>query len=214
VIGSLRVLTLMFAATSIGHSALAVRQQTATQGESAGSADSVCIAIVLPIVTGVEGDATAVAKSLQELFVSYLTGPSLRSLALDARLSSQATEEARQKQCPRVVTVTLIRKQRGGGSRLGSVIGQAAGTAAWNIPGSTVTRGATAAGAEAVRATSESTRAKDEIQLDYRVTSAEGGAVLLAPKSDKLKARANGEDLVTPLVAKAAEAILAAVAKK
>ena len=215
---SVRLLTLMMAATSIGHSALAIRQQAVQSGEHAASADSVCVAIVLPGVTGVAGDATAVAKSLQELFISYLTGPSLRSLALDARLASQATEEARQKQCVRVLTATLTRKQSGGGSKLGGVLGQAAGTAAWYLPGSTntaaVTRGATAAGAEAVRATSQSTRAKDEIQLDYRVTSADGGAVLLAPKSDKLKAKADGEDLVTPLVAKAAEAIAAAVIRK
>jgi hypothetical protein len=49
--------------------------------------------------------------------------------------------------------------------------------------------------------------------MEYRVNSTDG-AVVLAPKSDTLKAKSNGEDIVTPLIAKAADAIAAAVSKK
>jgi hypothetical protein len=40
------------------------------------------------------------------------------------------------------------------------------------------------------------------------------GTALLAPKTDRLKARSNGEDIITPLVAKAADAVATAVARK
>src|SRR5258708_27858324 len=97
------------------------------------NADAACVAIVMPSVDGVE-DSTAVAASVRSLFQSYLTGPSLRSIALDAKLVSQATQEAKQKQCPRLLTVSLSRKAgSSGGHKLGA-ISQAAGTAASYIP--------------------------------------------------------------------------------
>ncbi|MEO8075241.1 MAG: hypothetical protein ABI818_02865 [Acidobacteriota bacterium] len=176
-----------------------------------------CTAIVLPAVEGIAGDSAAVASSVRSLFVSYLTGPSMKAVELDARLVSQALEEAKLKDCPRVLTVSLVRKQNGGGHALAGAVGRAAGTAAWYIPGggavgTAAIRGA-AAGAEAVGYAASSTRAKDEIRIEYRVTSTDG-ATILPVKSDKAKAKSDGEDLLTPLVARASEVIAAAVGKK
>jgi hypothetical protein len=183
----------------------------------AAPADMVCTAIVLPAVEGIEGDSAAVASSLRAMFVSYLTGPSMKAVPLDARLASQASEEARLKECPRVLTVTLVRKHSGGGHALAGALGRAAGTAAWYIPGGSVAGSAAihgaAAGAEAVGYAAASTRAKDEMRLDYSVKSVDGAAIL-PTKSDKAKAKSDGEDLLTPLVARASEVIGAAVTKK
>jgi hypothetical protein len=141
----------------------------------------------------------------------------MKAVPLDARLTSQAAEEARLKDCPRVLTVALKRKPGGGGGRmLAGAVGRAAGTAAWYIPGSSAGRaiaGSAAAGAEAVGYAAAATRAKDEMRLDYTVKSVDG-ATILTTKSDKAKAKSDGEDLVTPLVARAAEVIAAAVTKK
>ena len=52
-----------------------------------------CVAIVLPSATGVEGDALAFSTSLRDLFASYLTGPSVRAINLEARLASLAFED-------------------------------------------------------------------------------------------------------------------------
>jgi hypothetical protein len=49
--------------------------------------------------------------------------------------------------------------------------------------------------------------------IQYRVTTADGAAVL-GPKSDSQKANADGEDLVTPLVTRAAEAVANVIVKK
>lgn len=207
-----RLLTLAIVAMSM------VRSSPAA-GASWRDQDSTprCIAMVLPSVQGVDGSATEVGTALRDLFASYLTGPAIRTVTLDTRLPSQAVEEARQKECGLVLVASLTRK-RGGGGVLGKALGQAAGTAAWHIPGggtvgSAVARGAAAGSAQAVAAMATSTRAKDEMRLEYRMSSLDGAA-RLAPTTDKAKAQSDGEDLLTPLVARAAEAIVGVLAKK
>jgi hypothetical protein len=140
-----------------------------------------------------------------------------RSLLLDSRLASHAAEEARQKQCAHLLTLTLTRKRAGGGAGLlGKVVGQAGSSAAWGMPigsvGGAVARGATVATTQAISELASSTKARDEVRLDYTLTSAADGKTRLGPKTDKAKAKADGEDLLTPMVERAAEAI-AAVAK-
>ncbi len=194
---------------------IALSVVTHAQDKPSTSADTPCIAIVLPSVEGVD-DSTSVAQSVSGLFQSYLTGPSIRSMPLDAKLLSQATQEAVQKQCTKVLTVSLTRKAGSAGNRKLGAISQAAGTAAGYIPAAgaaEVAVGGAAASAGAVSSLAYSTHAKDEMHIEYRVNTADG-AVVLASKSETLKAKSNGEDIVTPLVAKAADAIAAAVSKK
>jgi hypothetical protein len=177
-----------------------------------------CVAVMLPRARGVDGDATAFSTSLRDLFMSYLTGPSIRAIALDAKLPSQAIEEARQKECDFIVLSTVTRVHHDG-SGLGRALGQAAGTAAaYGIPygGSGATaaaRGAAVAGAYAVSNMSYSTKAKDEITLEYRVGTLER-VTTASPTSKKAKAKQDGEDLLTPMVETASETIAAAVSKR
>src|SRR6185295_18213361 len=152
-----------------------------------------CIAVVLPSVQGVEGSATEVGASVRDLFTSYLTGPSVRTVALEARLVSQALEEARQKACEHILVVTLTRKHSGGG--LGKALGQAAGAASWYVPGgstvgSAIARSAAIGGAQAVATMAASTRAKDEIRIDYSISSLDDAARAV-PKTDRAKAQAD-----------------------
>src|SRR5262249_19623363 len=107
---------------------LALALLAPAQDKPAPAPDAPCVAIVLPSVEGVD-DSTTVATSVRTLFQSYLTGPSLRSVALDARLQSQANEEAIQKQCTKVLTVSLTRKAGGNGKSKVATAAQAAGTA-------------------------------------------------------------------------------------
>jgi len=169
-----------------------------------------CVALVLPRVQGVAGD---VAAGVRDLFAKYLSGPSIRTILVDARLESQAMEEVRQKACAHVLTVTLTHK-RGGGALKRALV-QGAGGAAMFLPGgasigSAVVRNAAMGGAQAMVTMAASTRAKDEIRLEYGVVAVDG-SVLVALKSDKAKAQADGEDIVTPLVERAAVVIAAAL---
>jgi hypothetical protein len=174
-----------------------------------------CIALPLPNLRGADGSSTELATALRDLVSSFLTGPSLRTVALDARLADQALEEASQKNCGTVLTVTLTRKKPGGGA-FGKVLGDAAGAAAWHLPyggsaGSTAARSAAIVGATAASSMASNTRAKDEMHIEYRLAS--DGQAAFRDGKDSAKAKADGEDLVTPLVERMATAIAAAVTK-
>ncbi len=191
--------------------------QAPPAGAGADATAPACIAIVLPVVQGVDGSAGDVSGALRALLTSYLTGPSLKAVPLEARLQSQAVEEARQKACGNILTATLSRKRSGGGL-FGKAMGRAAGTAAWYVPGAAsaagvVARGAVIAGAEAVSTVAANTKAKDEMSLDYRFSSLDAAATA-KPVELKAKAETDGEDIMTPLAKKAAEAIAASVLKK
>ena len=185
----------------------------ATASLHAAEPPPTCIAIVLPSVKGVEGNATEVANAVRDLFASYLNGPAIRTIALDARLASQAATEAAQKDCPQMLTVSLVRSHSGG--VLGKAFGQGASVAGWYVPGgasvgAAVARGAAAGGAQAVGTIVASTSAKDEMRLEYTIAPVDA-AGRGSTHTEKAKAKADREDLLTPLVEHAAGAILAAV---
>jgi len=181
----------------------------AAQSESRPPA---CVALTLPSVEGIDGSATSFAAAVRDLFASFLTGPGIKTLQLDSRLPSQAALEAREKECGYVLLATVTRK-RSSGSGVGGVFGRAAGMAAVRTPvgggvAGAIAGSATTAVGQAIYGLASQTRAKDEIALTYRLGAPD--AVLNAtPVSSKAKAKADGEDLLTGLVEKAATAILA-----
>lgn len=158
--------------------------------------------------------------AVREAFSSFLSGPSLSVQPLSARLQSQVRQEASLAGC-KFLLLTTIKHQRktGGGGLLGKMVGGAVQQGAWaasgSVAGSVV--GQVAAGAAAGAASTAihdyATYSKqtDELTLKYRLES--GAGKVLVEKSEKRKANADGEDLLTPLAQKAAEAIAEAVAK-
>jgi len=195
----------------------AISGQGAAPPPQPASTAPACVAIMLPSARGVDGDATVFSTSLRELFMSYLTGPSIRAIALDAKLPAQAIEEARQKECGYLLLTTVTRV-RHDGNGVGRALGRAAGTAAsYGIPyggsvAGSAARSAAVAGAYAISSMSYATKAKDEITLDYRIGTLD--RVTNAPMtSQKEKAKQDGEDLLTPMVENASGAIAAVVSK-
>lgn len=196
-----------------------VAPAAAQEPDASAPADApACVAVVLPSVKGATGDATAFASALRDLLVSYLSGPSLRAIAIDARLPAQAVAEAQQKACGHLLLTSLTRQSKGGGG-WGRAMGRAAGAAAYaGMPyGRSATaaaaRGAAMGGAEAISSMASATRARDEMTLEYRI-----GPVDVAqgapPTSHSAKASSDGEDILTPLVEKAAEAVAAVVVRQ
>lgn len=176
----------------------------------APAAEARCIAVAMPAVQGVPGNAGDAAAGLRDLMISYLTAPSVKIVPLDAKLQSQAGEEARQKNCEPVLVLSLTRKA--GGSRLTQALGQAAGSSAWYVPGggtvaSATARAAAVGGLQVASSLASSTKAKDQVRLEYRLQSA-AGQTELGPKTESETATADGEDLLTPVVMRAAEAIV------
>ncbi len=179
----------------------------------AAQTETPCIGVLVPAVKGGDGSATDAATAAQTLLVNYLSGPSLKVVPLEARLAAHGLEEARIKECGRVLIVTLTRKSTGGGgSRFGRIVGQAGSTAAWHLPGGSAgaaaARTAAAAGGQAVEELASGTRAKDEMRVEWKLVAADNGRQA-GSGNDKAKAESDGEDLLTPLVHKMAEAIVA-----
>jgi hypothetical protein len=180
--------------------------------DAAEAQSPVCVALTLPSVQGVDGPATSFGSGVRDLFVSFLTGPSIKPMLLESRLPSQAALEAQQKGCGQVLLASVTRKHSGGGSATGSILGRAAGIAATRTPigggvvGS-IASSATWASGEAIYMFASQVRAKDEIELAYRVGPPES-VETARPVTSKAKARTDGEDVLTPLVEKAASRIV------
>jgi hypothetical protein len=188
------------------------------QEPAASPGSGICVAVMAATMTGVDGDAAAAGTAVRDLFVTFLTGPSIHPLPLESRLRVQAVEEAKQKNCAYFINVSLSRKRGGGGGGLGAALGRAAGTAAWYVPGAAgaggVVRGVSVATAQVVGDLASSTRAKDELKIEWSLTAADQRGRSLSPRSEKLKARSDGEDLLTPLVQRASETVAETVLRK
>ena len=157
--------------------------------------------------------------AVRETFTGFLTGPTLAVTPLEARLVSQAREEAKQAGCAFLLLPTIKHERKtGGGGFLGKVVAGGVQQGAWSAAGaagSTVGRvAAGAAAGAAANAASDyaaSSQVRDELTLKYRLESAAGE--VLIEKSGKRKAKSDGEDLLTPLVLPAAEAVAQVLAK-
>lgn len=175
------------------------------------------ICVAPPSAQFASTDPTQASNAVNELFKSYLTGPSLSVVPLTARLTSQAREEARRANCKFVLFVTAKLEHQKSSGALGQIAGKAAQEAAWGASfeaSSAAKRVASMGAVGAARAATDvaaTTKVRDELELSYRLES-ETGSVLKEGKS-KQKAKSDGEDLLTPLVEHAAEEIAAIVAK-
>ena len=171
----------------------------------------ICIAPVTAQMAG--GQNAGAVTAVREAFGSYLTGPTLGVVTLTAKLPSQAREEAKRSGCQAILFATVKHERSNPGSLLGKVAGRVE-TQAWQVAAKTrsaAARELVQAAAKTARDVAGSIKSKDELSLGYRLESPDGA--ILASGNDKRKAGADGEDLMTPLVEKAAEAIAAAVAK-
>jgi hypothetical protein len=164
-------------------------------------------------------NANAAMDATRENFLSYLTGPTLKAEALKSRLESQVKEEAKQAGCPflLITTVKLVSK-KGGSNLLGQVAAGAvrqgaweAGVASGNTAGRIAGSAVSAAANQAAYNYAVGIHNKDELTLTYRLEGADGSVLL--DKKESRKAKADGEDVLTPLIQNASEQVVA-VAKK
>ena len=185
------------------------------QKDTATHSTQICLA-----PTAVEAAPTGMdpVTAVRDAFTSFLTGPSLAVQPLSARLQSQVREEAKLAGCRFLLLPSVKHERKSGGGLLGKVAGGAVQQGAWAVTGSAgSTVGRVAAGAVAGAASSAvsdyayGSRSKDELTLKYRLES--GAGALLVEKSEKRKAKSDGEDLLTPVVQRAAEVVAAAVAR-
>ncbi|HVG22505.1 MAG TPA: hypothetical protein VNI02_25925 [Blastocatellia bacterium] len=178
---------------------------------------AVRIGVVIPKAQMSDGvPAAESAEAVRNTFAGFLNGPSVEVVALSARLPEQALEEARQGQCDYILFSSLTQKK--GGGMFGKVMGNVAGAAGSVIPyggsaGGVAARTAATTAIYTTAAIAGSIKAKDELTLEYRLQSTGADAKPVLSNTSKAKAKTDGEDVVTPLVEKAAQTIVGAVRK-
>lgn len=163
--------------------------------------------------------AAELATAIQNSLTQYLKAPNIEVVPLEAALPSAIEVEAKQKECDYVIYSNIAHKKGGGGfgmskafsgviaptvGRMG--IGHT-GSVAGNIAGQVATSAIVSAGTLA-----GNVKAKDEVTFDVRL-QAPGNATPTTSKQLKAKAKADGEDILTPLIEQAAQAIFDAGTK-
>jgi CheY-like chemotaxis protein len=188
-----------------------------TAAGTAKKAGAVRIGIVTPKAQMTGSDAARAAEALRNTFAKYLNGPTIEVVALTARMPSQALEEAKGSGCDYVLHTSLTHKKGGGGGGMfGKALGNIAGAAVGHIPintaGDAAARSAAITGIYTTANIAGSVKAKDELTLDYKLEATDAAKPGVA-KVEKAKAKSDGEDVLTPLIEKAAESIVAATKK-
>lgn len=159
-------------------------------------------------------NSAELAAAMQNTLSEYLKGAKVEVVGLEAKLSSAIADEAKEKGCDFVVYANVSHKKGGGGfgGGFGKAFGQVVahtgggnwGNTAANVAGAVVANTIVAA------TVSQNVKAKDEITLDVKVLAAGDNGSIYA-KQYNAKAKANGEDIITPMIEQVAQAILDAV---
>jgi hypothetical protein len=174
------------------------------------------------VKTGSVGEglnAQDLAAAIKNSLVEYLKTPKIELVQLEAKLPSAIADEAKEKQCDYVIYVNVSHKKGGGGGGFGGMFGKVlapaigatglgnTGSTAGNIAGAVATRSIVSAGQM-----SSNVKSKDEITLDVKLVSSADDSSPLA-KQYKAKAKSDGEDIISPIIEQAAQAILDSVKK-
>ena len=170
------------------------------------------------VKTGTVGDgipAADLGAAVQNSLREYLKVPSIEIVVLEAKLPSAIDAEAKQKDCDMVLYANVAHKKGGGGFGmfkavapvLSSVVPMAgmagvAGAVAGSVASSAIITAANVSG---------NVKAKDEITLDIKLNKADGSNALA--KQFKVKAKSNGDDIISAAVEQAAQAIVDSVGK-
>lgn len=213
--------------------AIAAAAHAGNAGQAHASAPSKSrICLVLPKAQLGQGSSGAdVGEPVRQTMISYLSGPTVEIVPLAARIPVQVEAEAQQSSCEYVLYTSVVQKKGGGG--FGKLLAAAAPIASVMLPGvgglagnygaimagQAVASAASAAAAqnaqqeamEAINGASEQNIKKgDEVTLEYQLTKA-GVTEPFATHSSSAKAKAKGEDLLSPLIEQTAIDVLGAI---
>jgi hypothetical protein len=208
---------------------LALTIATLSGAVAVAQAPAVRVGIVTPKAQLGQGNAGQdVADPVRVLIMSYMAGPALELVPLQARIPAQIEAEARAAGVTHVLYTNVEQKKGRGGmggfmSKVGPMAGMlpgvgALGGAAGSMAASVATQAIATAAAQAaqqsamdslMQAQSGSVKAKDEITLQYQLVTV-GGAKPPLEATLSAKAKQDGEDLLSQLVEQLATAAVTA----
>lgn len=179
--------------------------------------NAVKVGIVMPKASfTAEGvDNNQMALGIRDAVAGYFQGTEVEIVALEARIPQALANEAKEKGCAYILNVAVSQKKGGGG--FGKMFATVAPIMSSVVPvaGMAGTAGAIAGSVAqssimSAASMSSATKAKDSITFEYSLAATEGGAVKIS-NSTKAKAKSDGEDVLSPMMEKMAEAVLVAV---
>lgn len=159
--------------------------------------------------------AADLAAAIQNSLGQHMRSTKIEIVSIDAKLASAQLDEARQKDCDYVLSITASHKKGGGGFGFGKMLGQVVGQTGLGATGSTA--GNIAAGIAAKTIVSAANlsgniRSKDELTLDFKLQpTGENGTAI--SRQLRTKARSDGEDIISEAVEQMAQAIINTAAK-
>jgi hypothetical protein len=155
-------------------------------------------------------NAQNLAQAVQVTLQQNLKGTNVEAVLIEAT-GAGIQAEAQQKQCDYIVFATASHKKGGGG--FGSMLSSTVGQVASNVGYGSATAAAVATNAVVAATVAQNIKAKDEVTLDVRLERPTSTTPSFS-QTFKGKAKAAGEDIVTPLSQQAAQAIIASVGKQ
>ena len=199
------------------------RQQPSAAQPVVGAKKEGVVRIGLAAVkTGAVGDgmnAQELGAAIQNTLSEYLKGPGVEVVQIDARLPAQIEAEAKQKECDYVVHANVSHKKGGGGGfgkmfggSGAAVVGGAVSMGGYGSHGAAVASSVASTAIYTAASMSSNIKSKDEITLDVKLQAPDSSAPAVT-RQFKAKARSNGEDIISPTVEQAAQAIMDAAAR-
>ena len=148
------------------------------------------------------------AGAIQSSLAQYFKGTKIEIVPLEAKLPSALEAEAAEKECDFVLYATVSHKKGGGGMAMFKKIAPALGMVVPMAGMVGIVAGTVAS--TAISSATANVKPKDELTLDINLKNGQNVALT---KQFKSKAKSAGEDIISPLVEQAAQAIVDAAGK-
>lgn len=179
--------------------------------QSTGNLPKICVATT-------RSNLTDTGVGFRKAFVQYLSGPAAEIIELESMVSVQQTAEAKQKGCDYIFSTTVTQEKKGGGGGLGKAFKTAssaasiASDAGYQTGASSTVSNAgwhTSNGLYKAGDLAQGVKAKSEVTMTYDLVKV---GVKESTVNGKLSAKAkkDNEDIITPMIEKAVNAVLEA----
>ena len=155
-------------------------------------------------------NAAELAAAVRNTLLQTLKSGNVEVIPIDAT-GAAIQAEAQQKECDYVVYTNVSHKKGGGG--FGSMLGSTAAKIGSGVGYPSSTAAVVATNTIAAATVAEKIKNKDELTMDIRLERP-GSTTPSFAQQYKGKAKAGGEDIITPLVQQASQAIAATVSKQ
>jgi hypothetical protein len=202
--------------------------QLAHAQATAATPATICIALPQAQLGQGNNSPTDVSEPVRTTLGTYMAGPAVQLVRLDARIPVQIDAEAAQKGCGYVLRSSVTQKKGGGGllkkmaplAGALPMLGGVSGSMGSMVAAQAVSSAASAAAAQSMQedamaamtgAQQSNVKAGDTITVEYALTK-QGEAAPIQEGKLQQKAKQNGEDLISPLLEQVATAVVTKVA--